>query len=130
MTTEDRAAVIAAAEARLAETKAELAAVQARHDAAITAARDAVAAEAESRTVGGVKIDTPTFTDRGDSRKPAQDTVADAIAEARRRGGGRTRSEVESERREGRETVAVVATAGTSAADGRAEAARRLAARR
>jgi hypothetical protein len=122
VTTTNHAALIAAAEARAAAAHAEVADL-----------REKLAAEQEaSRTVAGVEILNETFEERGLTGAPRQQTTEEAIAEARRRGGGKTRSEQLA-------AVSGIAaeivarhkdSAATSASDGKAEAQRRIAARR
>ena len=69
---------------------------------------------------GGVQITNPSAEERlGDSGKPPQETVEDAISEARRRGGGRTRSEQEAERRAADGETDPASTGPAYAADGR-----------
>jgi hypothetical protein len=114
---------IAAAEARLREAQEEVTRLRAVHDAEVIAARDAAHAALN-----------PSFEEQGRTGKPTQETVTDAVAEARRRGGGRTRSEQLAEG--AGTTVAEMAVRSadgggfTAAAEGRAEALRRIASRR
>jgi hypothetical protein len=119
---------IAVAETRLREARAELARLQAAHDAEVTAARDAVHSEAE-RHAGGVGINNPSFADRGFAGKPPQQTVEDPLAWIRTK-HGRTRSEALAGRGRPAESAPQAADGGgATAADGHAEALRRAARR-
>jgi hypothetical protein len=100
--------------------------------AALTAKIEALEAAmaTASATLTQARADLAAVEGFGDSGKPARETVKEAIAEARRRGGGRTRSEIEAERGSSGGVAAESGTPhedvrGIRAADGRAEAVRR-----
>ena len=111
--------------------------------ARITAIREqltALAAELESlaepapapaATTGGVEITNQTFEERGLTGQTRRETVEDARAEARRR-GGRTRTEQLAEQAAGTSADGPASSTdggGSTAEDGRAEAQRRAARR-
>ena len=112
-------AEIQAAEQRLREAQADVDRLRAQ------LADELAAAKTDPTIVAGVRIDSPTATERSSDQKPRPQTREDALAAVRRR-HGRTRSEIEAANKgTGTGDAAGQAAPLTGAAAGRAEARRR-----